>query len=657
MLLAFVLSPPAGGRALVDKGQSLNEPPPDEVRALVIRAVELAEYDRLDEALAALKKVLSLYPNYLRAHIEYRKIRENFLGQIDEVEAEYERLIKREPDNPVYLIAVYHRSGRSFGRKILEKVAEVAPDWAWGHYAKAMLLADTEPAKAASELLKCIEKEPSAIEAYYRLIALQETKLKRIDDAISTAEKFAAEPGIRAKGLTALWRLRLEKLNYSEDAKESLKNQLQKLVDDSQDISIHLSIRLAYNTLLKDEESARLIEQKIQRLDPAWYPMRGLVLSNVVLNESGVPRYIVLTNRQLAIYNKTRESAEVSDPKERIKKREGLLALNPNPTLKRLIYEDIFRNAVKSNDVAATLKYANALYKIDPSDTGVLARAALVLAKKRVHLNKALRYARMAEKATVEFRLARRLPNTPANILESHFSEQKQREAHEENRVIVLDALGWVLYRRGNYKESESALRKSFNARRSRARTSSLIAALRKLGRKWEADRLAGEINRELAETLKRNFVNEPVKDFQLESIGGERLALSALKGKVVLINFWATWCGPCREELPVLVKLYEKYKSSGLLVTMAGGLLAVLLWTITTAKAQGLGDLQTPKSPLVLKAQGSFFVSGETVEQTHVELGSFGPAGHITINQMYVRYMIPQSDRNVPVWKIRAAQ
>lgn len=52
-----------------------------------------------------------------------------------------------------------------------------------------------------------------------------------------------------------------------------------------------------------------------------------------------------------------------------------------------------------------------------------------------------------------------------------------------------------------------------------------------------------------------------------------------------------------------------------------------------------------------MLKAQGSFFIGGETVEQTQVELGSFGPAGHISINQMYVRYMIPQSgERNVPV-------
>jgi pimeloyl-ACP methyl ester carboxylesterase len=84
--------------------------------------------------------------------------------------------------------------------------------------------------------------------------------------------------------------------------------------------------------------------------------------------------------------------------------------------------------------------------------------------------------------------------------------------------------------------------------------------------------------------------------------------------------------------------------------LVLAGGMLAGTLGMPTTARAQQLTDVQTPRTPLVLKAQGSFFVGGETVEQTRDELGSFGPAGHITVNQMYVRYMVPQSDRNAAV-------
>jgi pimeloyl-ACP methyl ester carboxylesterase len=72
---------------------------------------------------------------------------------------------------------------------------------------------------------------------------------------------------------------------------------------------------------------------------------------------------------------------------------------------------------------------------------------------------------------------------------------------------------------------------------------------------------------------------------------------------------------------------------------------------------AQALEDVKTPDKPLVLKAQGSFFVGGEKVEQTAGELGDLGPGGHITVNQMYVRYMVPQAGAgNVPVVMVHGA-
>lgn len=65
--------------------------------------------------------------------------------------------------------------------------------------------------------------------------------------------------------------------------------------------------------------------------------------------------------------------------------------------------------------------------------------------------------------------------------------------------------------------------------------------------------------------------VGQTPPPFTLKDITGKDVSLSDFEGKVVVLDLWATWCGPCRQEIPLLVTLYEEFKDRGLVVIGVG--------------------------------------------------------------------------------------
>ena len=78
--------------------------------------------------------------------------------------------------------------------------------------------------------------------------------------------------------------------------------------------------------------------------------------------------------------------------------------------------------------------------------------------------------------------------------------------------------------------------------------------------------RLTNMVNQNMAmlESERKLKVGSPPIEFAVTSIDGKKLSPGEFKGKVLLLDFWATWCGPCRQEMPNLIKVYEKYNKKG---------------------------------------------------------------------------------------------
>lgn len=91
---------------------------------------------------------------------------------------------------------------------------------------------------------------------------------------------------------------------------------------------------------------------------------------------------------------------------------------------------------------------------------------------------------------------------------------------------------------------------------------------------------------------------NTTAPAWSLKDLDGKTVSLSDFKGKVVLLNFWATWCPPCRAEIPDLVALQNQYREAGLVVV------GLSIDTITPAQIQAFAKRTKINYPVVIAGE-----------------------------------------------------
>jgi thiol-disulfide isomerase/thioredoxin len=242
-----------------------------------------------------------------------------------------------------------------------------------------------------------------------------------------------------------------------------------------------------------------------------------------------------------------------------------------------------------------------AILKMDPENAEVLNNLSYEWAKQGINLEQAEEYSRKAA-ALAENKMSGRKP--------TGMSRERWENMVRRERGNYLDTYGWVLYQKGKYNSALRELQKAFQLAEEPTiqyhlglalyRTGNLDGAVENLaaslsGRLEDPAKARADLEaiyKERYKTLRgldkmlqqaaekalarqqaedeadaAKIVGRPAPDFSLPDLDDQPYQLSQFRDRVVILDFWATWCGPCKLAMPLVNKVHLEYQDKGLVV------------------------------------------------------------------------------------------